>query len=225
MGTFSGLSAFSDALAPYESRPKAKWFTLENGQSVKVRFVSEIDPDSRFYNEDRGLVLLATEHVSPNNYKIKALCTRETEGRCWACEEAARNPRTGWGVKRRAYFNVIVDDGKTDPYVAIWQLSVGPRSTNAKVLQTYASTSGGISGNPWTVTRSGTGKDTNYIMMPGIEDADTFDWGTFAPYDLEEYAVRSVSYADQQSHFSEESVNSFSAPKQSSSSDNSDDIW
>lgn len=228
MGTYTGLGAFTDAITPYETRPKATWFTLDNGKSVGLRFLSEVDPDSRFYNPDNGLVLLATEHVSPHNFKVKASCTKEDEGRCWACEEAMRFPRTGWGVKKRAYFNVLVDNGKDAPFVAIWQMSVGPRSTNAKLIQTYASSNGGISGNEWRVTRSGTGKDTNYILIPGAADATPFDWSGYEPWDLDEYAVRRVAYSDQEAHFMEDSGGfSFAATSEpkSATPDSSSEIW
>ena len=44
------------------SGPKVRWLKLEDGQSVKLRFVNEVDEDSKFYDEDRGLAIVVSEH-------------------------------------------------------------------------------------------------------------------------------------------------------------------
>ena len=41
-----------------ENSPKVKWLKLADGQSVKIRFIEELDEDSANYNEERGLHLL-----------------------------------------------------------------------------------------------------------------------------------------------------------------------
>ena len=49
--------------------PKARWLKLEDGQSVKVRFLNEVDPDSKHYNKDLGLAIVIAEHTNPKDYK------------------------------------------------------------------------------------------------------------------------------------------------------------
>jgi hypothetical protein len=96
------------------------------------------------------------------------------------------------------------------------------------LIQTYASTNGGITGNSWRVTRSGTGKDTNYILIPGLPDTEPYDWTGLEPYDLDEYAVRRIPYSDQEAHFAEEGgFGSFGSTASASSepASASSDIW
>jgi hypothetical protein len=38
--------------------PKIKWLKLDDGQSVQIRFVAELDADSPHYEEKRGLSLV-----------------------------------------------------------------------------------------------------------------------------------------------------------------------
>jgi hypothetical protein len=231
VGTFTGLDAFAKAINPYGDRPKAKWLKLENGQTVKIRFVSEVDPDSRYYDEERGLFLLATEHQHPDNFQVKIMCTRDTEGRCWACEQNARNPKSGWGIKRNAYFNVIVNDGKQDPYMAVWRMGVGPRSVNAKVIQQFATEEGGISCVDWRVTRNGSDKNTTYVMMPSGSPSEEFDMHGLDPFDLEAVALRKVPYAEQEDYFLGGTGPSFgsservAAANPSTTSGHGSDIW
>ena len=33
---------------------KARWVKLEDGESIKIRFLQELDPDSPSYNEKNG---------------------------------------------------------------------------------------------------------------------------------------------------------------------------
>lgn len=184
MGTFSGLDAFNDAVTPYEARgPKANWLKINDGKTVKLRFMSEIDPDSSSYDENRGVALLALEHEAPDDYTRRALCTRDEEGRCWACEQHSVDKDAGWYVKKRAYFNVLVDDGVEPAHVAVWKMTVGPRAANTKMLLAYAAEEGGISANWWSVTRTGTFKDTTYSLIPKSKDAEPFDWSAYEPVD------------------------------------------
>ena len=75
--------------------PKVKWLKLADGQSVKIRFIEELDEDSANYAEKRGLALVVKEHVNPKDYKRKAVDTMETEGRDWAEEMHRKDPKAG----------------------------------------------------------------------------------------------------------------------------------
>ena len=60
---------------------KAKWFKIEDGDSVKVRFLQELDPDSPSYDEKNGLGFIANEHVNPADYRRKILCSMDDQGK------------------------------------------------------------------------------------------------------------------------------------------------
>ncbi len=82
---------------------------LKDGESLKMRFLQELDDASPGYDERRGTILVLEEHSSPKNFKISAKCTAESEGRCWACEQTS-DPNIGkkWNPKLRFYANVLV---------------------------------------------------------------------------------------------------------------------
>ena len=98
---------------------KGRWLKIEDGDSVKIRFLQELDPDSPTYNDKLGCGFIALEHTNPKDYRRKALDTMETEGRDWANEQHRKDPKAGWKARTRLYINVLVDDGKEEPYVAI----------------------------------------------------------------------------------------------------------
>jgi hypothetical protein len=181
--------------------PKATWLKLEDGQGIKVRFINEVDGDSKFYDENRGLAIVVAEHTNPKDYRRKAVCTMDDEGRCYGCEMARKEPKTGWKARLRFYCNVLVDDGNKDPYVAIWSQGVGPKVTSTNTIFEYASDNGSISNLIWRLKRNGTGTQTNYVLIPIAPDTETFDWSGIEPYDLQKSAIRNVNYPDQESFY------------------------
>ena len=54
---------------------KVRWLKLADGQSVKIRFIEELDEDSANYSDSRGLALVVKEHTNPKDYKRRALDT------------------------------------------------------------------------------------------------------------------------------------------------------
>ena len=56
---------------------KVRWLKLADGQSVKIRFIEELDEDSSNYNDKRGLALVVKGHTNPKDYKRRALDTME----------------------------------------------------------------------------------------------------------------------------------------------------
>jgi hypothetical protein len=114
--------------------PKARWLKLDDGQSIKIRFLNEVDADSKSYNAENGLAIVVAEHTNPKDYRRKAACTLEEEGRCFGCEMHRRDPKAGWKARLRYYTNVMVDDGTEDPYVAIWSQGVGPKSPTTTTI-------------------------------------------------------------------------------------------
>ena len=67
------INALLDKPKYDENRAKVRWLKLADAQSVKIRFIEELDEDSANYSADRGLALVVKEHSNPKDYKRKAL--------------------------------------------------------------------------------------------------------------------------------------------------------
>jgi len=161
-----------------ESAPKVRWLKLADGQSVKIRFIEELDEDSAHYKEERGLALVVKEHTNPKDYKRKAVDTIESEGRDWAEEMYRKDPKgnSGWRGRLRFYCNVLVDDGMEEkPYVAIWSMGVSKQSA-FNTIREYALETGSISNVVWKLKRNGQGTETSYTLIPSAPDKEPFKW-------------------------------------------------
>lgn len=202
MSIITGLNAIRKKMdgPKFEEGPKAKWLKLADGQSVKVRFINEVDADSPSYSPDRGLAIVVAEHTNPKDYRRKALCSLEEEGRCFGCEQHRKDPKAGWKAKLRFYTNVLVDDG-TEKYVAVFSQGVGPKSPTTTMLIEYAGDTNSITNLNWRLKRNGTGTQTSYALIPLATDTEQFDWSGVEPFDLEKVAIRSVPYSDQENFF------------------------
>ena len=204
MGIVTGLAAINKAIEPNTNQnfdQKGRWLQLKDGQSMKIRFLQEIDPDSPNYNKDAGLGIVGIEHTNPKDYKRKAVCTMEDEGQCFGCEQHHRNPKGGWKGKRRFYANVLVDDGKEEPYVAIMSQGTGPKSATQEIVA-YAVETESITNVNWKLKRSGDGTTTEYNIIPlPIKDAAPIDFTKYEVYDLEKLAVRDLPYSEQEEYF------------------------
>lgn len=201
MGVLKGLKAMQSLERPAASEggTKVRWVKLDDGQSAKVRFVNELDEDSPNYDAVRDLAIVVSEHTNPKDYKRKAVCTMDSEGRCFGCEMARKEPKSGWRARFRFYTNLLVDDGLEDPYVAVWSQGVGKQSA-FNTLKEYAIETGSISNRVWRMKRQGSGTDTTYILLPGDPDTDQHDWSGIEPFNLEK-VVREVAYAEQESFY------------------------
>lgn len=194
------------------SGSKVRWLKLEDGQSVRIRFLNEIDADSPMYDERLGLSIVVSEHSNPKEYRKKAACTLEQEGRCFACDMHKKDPKSGWRARFRFYTNVIIDDGNSDPYVAVWSMGVTKAAT-FNTLREFAIESGSLTNLSWKLKRSGKGTETNYVLIPGLKDEVRFDFTNFEPYPLES-AINVIPYADQEAFYM-----GFDNPQTSSSVD------
>ena len=179
--------------------PKIKWLKLADGQSVKIRFIEELDENSASYNEKRGLAFVVKEHVNPKDYKRKAVDTIATEGRDWAEEMHRKDVKAGWRARLRFYCNVLVDDGIEAPYVAIWSMGISKQSS-FNTIREYALETGSISNVLWKLKRNGQGTETNYTMIPSVPDKEPFAWGEIEPYPLE-LALKKIPYAEQEAYY------------------------
>jgi hypothetical protein len=207
MGIVKGLKDLNKALdKPTYSESdgtKARWVKLEDGESVKVRFLQELDPDSPSYNEKAGLGFIAVEHTNPKDYRRKALCTMDDQGKCWGCEQHRKDFKAGWKGRSRLYINVLVDDGKEDPYVAILSQGSSGKTVTPTLIE-YAGEMGSITNLMWRIKRSGTKTDTSYTIIPLGKDETPFDMSSLEFYILEDTAVRDLPYTEQETFFAGE---------------------
>jgi hypothetical protein len=193
------INALLDRPKYDENSPKVKWLKLADGQSVKIRFIEELDEDSAHYGEDRGLALVVKEHTNPKDYRRKAVDTMDTEGRDWAEEMHRKDPKAGWRGRLRFYCNVLVDDGVEEPYVAIWSMGVSKQSAFNNIRE-YALETGSISNVVWKLKRNGMGTETSYTLLPSAPDSEPFDWKSVKPYPLES-ALNKIPYAEQEAFY------------------------
>ena len=223
MGIVKGLKELSKVMdAPQHlsgDASKARWVKIEDSESVKVRFLQELDADSPSYDDKLGCGFIAMEHTNPKDYRRKALDTMDTEGRDWAQEQHRKDFKAGWKAKGRLYINVLVDDGKEAPYVAILSQGTSGKTITPTLIE-YAGEMGSISNLMWRIKRTGTNKDTSYTIIPLAKDETKFDASTLELYDLEKTAVRYVPYAEQEAFYTGEG--SSTASESSATSSNLD---
>lgn len=193
------INALVDKPKAESSGLKVRWVKLADGQSAKIRFVNELDSDSAHFNEDRGLAVVVSEHTNPKDYKRKAACTQDSEGRCFGCEMARKEPKSGWRARLRFYTNVLVDDGLEDPYVAVWSQGISKQSA-FNTIREYALETGSVSNVQWKLKRNGQGTETNYTLIPSAPDAEPFNWDGVEPFNLEK-VVREVPYPEQEAFY------------------------
>ena len=127
----------------------------------------------------------------------------EDQGKCWGCEQHRKDFKAGWKGRSRLYINVLVDDGKEDPYVAILSQGSSGKTVTPTLIE-YAGEMGSITNLMWRIKRSGTKTDTSYTIIPLAKDESAFDYSSLELYALETSAVRDLPYADQEGFFSGE---------------------
>lgn len=208
MGLVKGLKDLNKVMDKPQSggdSSKARWVKLEDSESIKIRFLQELDPDSPHYNEKSGLGFIAVEHTNPKDYRRKALCSMEDQGKCFGCEQHRKDYKAGWKGRSRLYINVLVDDGKEDPYVAILSQGSSGKTITPTLIE-YAGEMGSISNLMWRIKRTGTKTDTSYTIIPLAKDETPFDGSSLEMYELEKIAVRDLPYTEQQAFFDGENA-------------------
>lgn len=204
MGLVKGLKDLNKVMdkpqASSGESTKARWVKLDDSESVKIRFLQELDPDSPHYSNKNGLGFIAVEHTNPKDYKRKALCSMEDQGKCWGCEQHRKDYKAGWKGRSRLYINVLVDDGKEAPYVAILSQGSSGKTITPTLIE-YAGEMGSISNLMWRIKRTGTKTDTSYTIIPLAKDEANFDSSGLELYELEKVAVRDLPYTEQEAFF------------------------
>lgn len=114
--------------AERDNRPKVDFFKLKENETRYIRFLQEFDEDMRNYDSTFGTAEILVEHVSAVEWTRKAVCTYDSEGRCFGCEMDEAEPsiteknRAGeeytrwhpWGQKSTFYVYVVDSDGKVE---------------------------------------------------------------------------------------------------------------
>ena len=197
MGVLTGLAAFKNDLEG-SGGGKIKYLKLKAGQTVKMWFLDDFDKGTPATEAGAGVVVMIKEHQAGKNYRIKAQCTKESEGRCYGCEQALAQPKQGWGVKKRVYANVLIDDGTQEPYVAVWNIATQKNAAWELFLEEYLD-NGTVAATPWRVKRAGEGTDTTYIVKQLA--GPPADFSEHERFDLSEITVL-VPYDQQAEHYS-----------------------
>jgi len=201
MGVIRGLAAINQELAKrpsggdFEDRPKARYVAVKDGQSVKMVVLQEIDEGSPNYKEENGTAIFVLMHTNPDNWQKSAKCTADV-GECFGCKK-------GWKQKVLLFVNVLVDDGKEEPYVAIFNKGIGKGSVAADLIAMAGDEDFDLSVSDKTFKLSRTGEKTNTTYtLAALPKAHGKDLTQYADklFDLEKY-VFTVSPEKQEAYY------------------------
>ncbi|UMO76271.1 ssDNA binding protein [Streptomyces phage Tomas] len=180
--------------------PRPQYLRLQDGQSVKLRFLQEMDTEARNYDPNRGVGVGEIEHQGiGNNFKYRATCTMDSEGKCWACEKvrsaAKDSEEKKYGQRKNYYINVLVDLGDgNEPQV--WILSRGLNSSFVAQLMDETDEEGTITEVTYKVTRNGKGTDSTYLLraLPKDTTFDSIDFDKIETFDIKKQVLRKIPY-------------------------------
>lgn len=233
MGVIKGLKQIADynraqdeRRAAAADRVKVTWVKLSDGDSIKIRFLQELDEDSPNYSEKNGVGFIAVEHSSPEDYKRKAVCTSD-QGGCYACDRVRsasdKDERSGWKQRQKLYINVLVDNGKDEPFVAVLSQGNGAKSITPGLIE-FATDNVSITNRYFRIKRTGSGiSDTSYTLTPQDPRNDLPSVEDFEIFDLDASVVRTVPLAEQAEFYGGQTNSASSdSPRQEV---NSSDIW
>ena len=208
MGLLKGLAQFKQydeeqaRRREAASAPKTEYLTLKkDGESVKVRFLQELDEDSPNYSEknDLGVIALLHQGPGPDGWKRRAQCT-EDEGECYPCEQRRAGNYEHWKrATANLYVNAVLNPDTEDEQVVVINQTTTSRSITPTLIE-YAGETGSITDRVWKITRNGEGKDTSYTIV--AFDKKDFEKGVeeYDVYDLSK-VIRHVPYAEQEAFF------------------------
>jgi len=202
MGIVRGMKAIDAVISNQTagSGEKVTWLKMEDKQSGRIRFMNELDEDSPNFDPTWGTAIVVGEHSNPKDYKRKAVCTEDTEGRCFGCEQHRKDYKAKWGAKQRYYTNVLFDDGKGNaPIVAVWSQGIFKNNTFAAIKEYFLDTNS-LTNLTWKIKREGLSTETTYVLFPGQPDAAPFDKTGLEPFDLDK-VVKQIPYAEQEAFY------------------------
>lgn len=178
---------------------KPRYLKIEDGQSVKVMFLQEMDANSKNYDPKRGIGMGAIEHAGlDGNFKYRGLCTIE-DGRCWPCERRAKakkgDPEAKYTQRKNYYINALVDFGDgSEPET--WILSRGLNSSFVADLMDEVEETETILGKTFKVTRRGSGTETTWSLRELRNDTtfESVDVDAAHVFDIEKEVLKKVPY-------------------------------
>lgn len=203
MSVIKGLAAIQQEMAKrpqaqdFEDRPKARYVKVDDGKSIKLTFLQEIDEDSPSYNPELGTSIFVLMHTHPEDWRKSARCTAD-KGQCYGCEK-------NWKQKVLLFTNVLVDDGNEAPYVAIFNKGLGKGSVAQGLLNMAGDEdyNYSVSDKKFKLSRTGTKTNTNYSLdiLPSAKVGDLTEYKDQL-FDLEQY-VFTVSYEKQEAYYTD----------------------
>lgn len=206
------IEGMRNATKPKEKQQDAvrvDWLILEDGQSVTVQPLQEMDPNSPAYNDELGRAFLTYYHQSPYDWKRQALCTKD-DGQCLPCElnnvdvDEQGKPRT-WYARKRFGISLIVDEvdkesGEINKVVKGFHCSTSGNGILNDLLDFYAE-NGPITEQQFTLTRKGAGTDTSYSLVPKIKNNNPVDVSEFEPQPVRDGIYLSIPYERQANYY------------------------
>jgi hypothetical protein len=170
--SFTSLKTLKDlekAVVPTQGTAKGvkKYFTLQSGDSFKIRFLQELTEDAKNFNEDLGTAITVPVITSPVNWKWRVASTASLEKfnyRCWATEQSVSDK--AWRPKPHLLINVAVEiePGTWEP--RILDTTFNQRHIGLTLIE-YAKEFGTITDREYKYSRTGSSaSDTNYSLIP-----------------------------------------------------------
>lgn len=144
-----------------------KFFTVQSGQSYRIRFRQELTEDSKNYSDETGTAINVPVITSPINWKWRVASTAGLEKynyRCWGTEQSAVDK--AWRPKPHLLINIAVE---MEP--GVWEPRVLDTTFNQRhiglTLIEYAKEFGTITDRFYKYSRTGSAaSDTNYSLIP-----------------------------------------------------------
>jgi len=168
--TFTSLKTLQElekAVTPPPGSGVKKYFTLQAGDSFKIRFRQELTEDAKNYIEEVGTGITVPVITSPINWKWRVASTASFEKfnyRCWGTEQSVVDK--AWRPKPHFLVNIAVEVEK-----GVWEPRILDTTFNQRhvglTLIEYAKEFGTITDREYKYSRTGSAaSDTNYSLIP-----------------------------------------------------------
>lgn len=180
-------------------RIKPQYLSLKDGQSVKLRFLQEMDSEGTHYDPNKGIGMGAIEHAGlDDKFRYRGLCTIE-DGKCWPCEKRMKakkgDPEAKYTQRKNYYINALVDLGDgSEPQT--WIISRGLNSSFVADLMEEMDETETIMNKTFKVTRRGSGTETTWSLRHMANDTtfDSVDVDAAHVFNIEKEVLKSVPY-------------------------------
>lgn len=179
-GVLTGLKNLKQVADNSNQKNGSSFLTIKDGQGVTLRFVQELDPQGKLYDEGRGLAISVFEHTNPDDFSQRFLCTMEEEGKCYGCERVVTNPK--WKRRSRLFISAFV---KEDNACKIIGTGFSAKGVGGALIE-YAEDFGTVCDRWYKLKRTGEGLKTSYSLYP--RDVSDFDFETVEANNLEHLA-------------------------------------